>query len=299
MESPGKKLRRAWLAEQPLQIVGVLNALCAKFAKEKGFQAIYLSGAGVANAKLAVPDLGLISLNDIVEETWRITAASSLPLIVDADTGFGSPLNVQRTFKLLSQAGAAGAHIEDQHLFKRCGHRSHKRLVSATEMVSRIQAAIEGRLDPDFVVIARTDALASEGKKKALERAFLYQAAGADAIFLEAATTLAEYELFSQKLSIPILANITEFGKTPLFTVAQLKQAGVGMALYPLSAFRAMNAAALTVYDTIRKEGTQQALVSLMQSRQDLYHYLAYEKAEKILEAYFENAQKPEKKADP
>lgn len=288
MEHPGLKFRQAIQQEKPLQLLGVINAYVARMAELNGYRAIYLSGAGVANSKFALPDLGMTSLNDVVEEVEHITSACTLPLIVDADTGWGSPLNVRRSFKALSRAGAAGAHIEDQQEAKRCGHRDHKHLVSTNEMVTRIKAALDGRNHDSFVVMARTDAVAVEGEKKALERAIAYQNAGADAIFAEALTTLEQYELFTKNLNIPVLANMTEFGKTPLLTKQQLSDAGVSIILYPLSAFRAMNAAALKVLQTIRQEGTQQSVVNLMQSRQDLYHYLNYEKFEKELEAYLQ-----------
>jgi methylisocitrate lyase len=292
MEHPGLKFRQAIQQEKPLQLLGVINAYVARMAEMNGYRAIYLSGAGVANSKFALPDLGMTSLNDVVEEVEHITSACTLPLIVDADTGWGSPLNVRRSFKALSTAGAAGAHIEDQQEAKRCGHRDHKHLISTSEMVGRIKAALDGRNHDSFFVIARTDALAGEGEQKALERAIAYQHAGADAIFVEAITQLEQYQLFTKNLSIPVLANITEFGKTPLLTKQQLSDVGVGIILYPLSAFRAMNAAALKVLQTIRQEGTQQSVVSLMQNRQDLYHYLNYEKFENELEAYLELMEK-------
>lgn len=283
---PGLALKSAITSEKPLQIAGVINAYAARLAQIAGFKAIYLSGAGVANAKFALPDLAMTSLNDVLEEVEHITQASHLPLLVDADTGWGSPLNVKRTFKLLSRAGAAGAHIEDQAEAKRCGHRGGKHLVSATEMSVRIKAALDGREYDSFIVMARTDAIAVEGEDKALERALLYQETGADAIFVEAALSIAQYQKFSQALKVPILANITEFGKTPLFSRSDLKKAGVSMILYPLSAFRAMNAAALNVFSTILEEGTQQSLLNSMQSRDDLYQCLRYEKFEKEIDSY-------------
>lgn len=287
MDDPGLSLRKAIASEKPLQVVGVINALAARLAESAGFRALYLSGAGIANAKFAIPDLGMTSLNDVVEEVERITAASSLPLLVDADTGWGSPLNVRRSFKSLSRAGAAGAHIEDQEEAKRCGHREGKQLVSSQYMVGRIKAALDGRENESFVVMARTDAIAVEGEKAALERALIYEAAGADAIFVEAVTQLEQYQRFSSALKIPILANITEFGKTPLFTSQQLSQVGVSIALYPLSAFRAMNAVALKVFTAIRQEGTQASVIELMQNRQDLYQCLHYETYENELDHYF------------
>lgn len=292
MEQPGQKLRQAIQEEKPLQLPGVINAYVARMAELNGYRAIYLSGAGVANSKFALPDLGMTSLNDVVEEVEHITCACTLPLMVDADTGWGSPLNVRRSFNALSRAGAAGAHIEDQQEAKRCGHREGKHLVSTNEMIGRIKAALDGRYHDSFVVMARTDAAAVEGEQRALERAIAYQNAGADAIFVEALTKLEQYQLFTKNLSIPVLANITEFGKTPLLTKQQLSDAGVGIILYPLSANRAMNAAALKVLQTIRQEGTQQSVVNLMQNRQDLYHYLNYEKFENELEAYLELMEK-------
>lgn len=279
-------LHSALQQQQPLQIAGVIHAYAAKLAEQAGFHALYLSGAGVANAQFALPDLAMTSMNDVVDMVSKITAATSLPLLVDVDTGWGSPLNVYRTFKCISQAGAAGAHIEDQTEAKRCGHRDGKQIVTQQEMIGRIKAALDGRDTSDFMVMARTDAIAVEGIDKALERAIAYQNAGAEAIFVEAITELSQYTRFSQALNIPILANITEFGKTPLFTLEALKQAGVSMALYPLSAFRAMNAAALQVYSTIRTQGTQQSLIPLMQTRAELYDLLHYEAYEKKLDDY-------------
>lgn len=272
--------------EKPLQIPGVINAFAARLAEHAGFKALYLSGAGVANANFALPDLGMTSVNDVVETVQKITASSSLPLLVDLDTGWGNPLNVRRAFRLISQAGASGAHIEDQNDFKRCGHREGKQLVKTQEMIQRIQAALEGRLHQDFMVMARTDALAIEEEAKVLERAYQYQEAGADALFLEAVTDLQQYQTFCNALTIPVLANMTEFGKTPLFTREQLSEVGVSMILYPLSAFRAMNAAALMVYKTIRQEGTQQSVVRYMQDRKDLYELLQYEKFEQELDNF-------------
>lgn len=274
-------------AETPLQIVGVIHALAARMAEQAGFRALYLSGAGVANAKYALPDLGLTSLNDVLIEAQQIKEATDLPLLVDVDTGWGSPLNIERTFKLLARAGVNGAHLEDQQDAKRCGHRAGKQLVSTAEMVSRIQAALQGREHPDFMVIARTDALANEGLSATLERAQAYQMAGADAIFVEAVTDLSQYQAFCQALSVPVLANMTEFGKTPLYSLQELKQIGVRMVLYPLSAFRAMNAAALKIYHTIRDQGSQQSVINLMQSRDELYQLLDYQKFEQALDTYF------------
>lgn len=291
MDYPGLTLRQAIIEEKPLQIPGVINAFAARLAQSVGFRALYLSGAGIANT-MALPDLGMTSLNDVLKEVENITATSSLPLLVDADTGWGSPLNVCRSFNLLSKSGAAGAHIEDQQEFKRCGHREGKHLVKTSEMIGRIKAALDGRAHDSFVVMARTDAYPVEGEQKTLERALAYQAAGADAIFVEALSTLDQYKIFTQALSVPVLANITEFGKTPLFTKQQLAAIGVGVILYPLSAFRAMNAAALKVFSTIRQEGTQTAVIDLMQNRQDLYQFLKYEKYEQELETYLQLMEK-------
>lgn len=272
----------------PLLIVGVIHAYAAKLAEQVGHEAIYLSGAGVANAQFALPDLALTSLNDVLEQTTKITDATALPLLVDADTGWGSPLNVRRTFRLLSKAGASGAHIEDQTELKRCGHRERKKLVSIDQMIDRLKAALDGRIREDFMVMARTDALAVEGEQGALARAIAYQEAGVDALFIEAVTSIEQYKIFTQALKVPVLANMTEFGKTPLMTQAQLKQAKVSMILYPLSAFRAMNMAALKVYEVILKEGTQQSMLSAMQTREALYKILEYENFEKEINQYLD-----------
>lgn len=288
MNYPGIMLRDAIARENPLQVVGVINPLCARLAEQVGFQALYLSGGGVANAKLALPDLGMISLNDVLDEVRNITAACSLPLLVDLDTGFGNALTIRRAFRLVSRAGAAGAHIEDQQNFKRCGHREGKSIVSTQHMVARIKAALDGREHDSFVVMARTDALAIEGLEKAIERALAYEAAGADAIFAEAFTSLEQYKRLCEALTIPVLANMTEFGKTPYFNVQEFGYAGVAMVLYPLSAFRAMNAAALRVYFTIRRDGTQESVLNMMQSRQDLYHCIRYGAYEQELDNYLQ-----------
>lgn len=288
MSTAGLLLRKNIVHYSPLQIVGVTNALTALLAKQAGCKAIYLSGAGIANAEYALPDLGLISLNDVMDAAEKITMASDLPLLVDVDVGFGSLLNIRRTFRILSRLGVAGAHIEDQVEAKRCGHRDKKRLISQKQMCKRIQAALEGRNEDSFLVMARTDALAVEGEQRTLERALAYEAAGAEALFLEAATSLAQYQLFTDALRIPVLANMTEFGKTPLFKKEALAQVGVSMILYPLSGFRAMNAAALKVYSTIATLGTQQSIISSMQTREALYALLGYEQAESELEHYLE-----------
>lgn len=273
---PGNRLKEAMAAENPLQIVGTIHAYAAKLAEQAGFKAIYLSGAGVANAEFGLPDLAMTSLDDVLTTVYRITDACNLPLIVDADTGWGSPLNVSRSFRLLSKAGAAGAHIEDQTESKRCGHREGKQLVEVSTMVGRIHAALDGRVDDQFCVIARTDAIATEGEAKALERALAYQAAGAEAIFVEAVTDLSQYQHFVSMLSVPVMANITEFGHTPLYTLPSLAQVGVQLVLYPQSAFRAMSQAALKVYHAIKTEGTQASVIELMQTRDDLYRILDY-----------------------
>ena len=285
--SAGTRLRAAIEAEQPLQVVGTINAYCALLAERAGFRALYLSGAGVANASFGLPDLGITTLNDVAADVRRITAASKLPLLVDADTGWGAAFMIGRAVRELTSAGAAGCHIEDQVQAKRCGHRPGKALVSAEEMVDRIKAAVDGRSDDEFVIMARTDALASEGLNAALERIERYVEAGADMIFPEALTTLDECKRFAQASAVPILANITEFGKTPLLTVKQLRKTGVRLALYPLSAFRAMSAAALDVYQTLRRDGTQQASLERMQTRDELYGVLGYDEYEQKLDELF------------
>lgn len=285
--SAGARLREAFAAERPLQIVGTINAYTALLARRAGFRAIYLSGAGVANASFGLPDLGLTTLTDVCEDVRRITSATDLPLLVDADTGFGSAFMIARTIRDLTRAGAAACHIEDQVAAKRCGHRPGKALVEAREMCDRIKAAADGRSDDAFVIMARTDAHAVEGLEAAIDRAGAYAAAGADAIFAEALTTLEEYREFTRALEVPVLANITEFGKTPLFSTDELDEAGVRMVLYPLSAFRAMSAAALRVYETLRTDGTQRALVDLMQTRTELYDVLGYQAYEDRLDALF------------
>lgn len=274
--SPGKLLRTAVETEKPLQVVGVPNAYTAVMAEKSGFLALYLSGAGVANGAFALPDLGMTTMVDVLEEVRRITGATLLPLLVDCDTGFGGNLMVGRTVREMIRAGAAGMHMEDQVPVKRCGHRPNKSLVSTEEMVERIKAAVDARSDPDFVIMARTDAYAVEGLQSTLERAGRYREAGADMIFPEALTALDHYQIFADMLEIPILANQTEFGLTPLFGLRELAEAGVSLALYPLSAFRAMNAAALRAFQTIRMEGSQKGLLDSMQSRAELYDFLGY-----------------------
>jgi methylisocitrate lyase len=280
--SAGARFRAAMKAEKPLQCVGAINAYHARLAERTGYKSIYLSGGGVAAGSLGLPDLGISNLEDVLTDVRRITDVCPLPLLVDVDTGFGaSAFNIARTVKSLIKSGAAAMHIEDQVGAKRCGHRPGKELVSKEEMVDRIKAAVDAKTDPEFVVMARTDALAVEGLERAIERAIACVDAGADAVFPEAMTELSMYRKFAEAVKVPVLANITEFGATPLFTLQELRSAGVAIALYPLSAFRAMNAAALKVYNAIRKEGTQKSVVDLMQTRADLYEildYLAYER---------------------
>ena len=286
--SPGAKFRAALAAEAPLQVPGAICAYHAILAEKTGFKAIYLSGGGVAAGSLGVPDLGISTLDDVLTDARRITDASSLPLLVDADTGFGaSAFNIARTVRSLIKVGAAAMHIEDQVGAKRCGHRPGKELVTQAEMVDRIKAAVDARFDPGFVVMARTDALAVEGLQAAIDRASACVEAGADMIFPEAITELAMYRRFAEAVKAPVLANITEFGQTPLFTLAELKSAGVAIALYPLSAFRAMNKAALNVYRELRRDGTQKALVETMQARSELYDFLDYHAYERKLDALF------------
>jgi len=273
----------------PLQVLGTINAYSALLAEYAGAKAIYLSGAGVANASYGLPDLGMTSLANVLEDVRRVTEASSLPLLVDVDTGWGHAFNIARTVKLMEQAGVAAIHIEDQLAAKRCGHRPNKAIVSKQEMGDRIKMAVDARIDPDFVIMARTDALANEGMNAALDRAAFYCELGADMIFPEALTALSEYRLFTEALSVPILANITEFGQIPLFTRDELMQAGVGLILYPLSAFRAMSLAALNVYETIIQKGTQKEAVPLMQTRDALYDVLKYREFEARLDNLMES----------
>jgi methylisocitrate lyase len=283
----GERLRAAVETERPLQVVGTINAYAALLAARAGFRAIYLSGAGVANASFGLPDLGVTTLNDVCEDVRRITGMCELPLLVDADTGFGSAFNIARTCRELIRAGAGGMHLEDQVSAKRCGHRPGKALVAPEEMVDRIKAAVDARSDAGFVVMARTDAHAVEGLERALERAQAYVAAGADMIFAEALKTLDEYRAFAARVNVPVLANITEFGQTPLFTLDELRAAGVRLVLYPLSAFRAAAQAQVAVYGAIRREGTQQSVVPTMQTRADLYDVLGYHEYEKKLDELF------------
>jgi methylisocitrate lyase len=294
--SAGARFRAALAAENPLQVVGTINAYAAKLAEATGFRAIYLSGGGVAANSLGVPDLGISTMEDVLTDVRRITGACALPLLVDIDTGWGGALNIARTIREMSKAGAAAVHIEDQVSAKRCGHRPGKELVPTEEMVDRIKAAVDAKIaayiDPDFVIMARTDALAGEGLPQAIERAQAYVAAGADMIFAEAVTDLATYAAFRKAVGVPILANITEFGKTPLFTREELATAGVDIILYCCAAYRAMNAAALKVYETIRAEGTQKSVLPLMQTRDELYRHLDYHAYEEKLDELFAKAKK-------
>ncbi|HTC44281.1 MAG TPA: methylisocitrate lyase [Steroidobacteraceae bacterium] len=285
--SPGQRLRAALETERPLQVAGTVTAYCAMLAARAGFRAIYLSGAGVANSAFGLPDLGVTTLNDVAEEVRRITAACELPLLVDADTGFGGAFSIARTIRELSRAGAAGLHLEDQVQSKRCGHRPGKQLVATAEMCDRLKAALDARKDPTFVIMARTDAHGVEGMAAALERARAYAATGADMIFAEAITTLGEFRQFTQALSVPVLANITEFGRTPLFSAEELGQAGVRLVLYPQSAFRAMSLAAQAVYLSVRRDGSQRAVLNSMQTREDLYSVLGYHAYEAQLDRLF------------
>ncbi len=286
--SAGARFRAALEVEQPLQIVGTINAYTALLAEQAGFRAIYLSGAGVANASFGLPDLAMTTLNDVCEDVRRIASATELPLLVDADTGWGSALMIGRTIRELMRAGAAACHLEDQVAVKRCGHRPGKALVDTAEMCDRLKAAVDGRTDDQFVIMARTDAHAVEGQHAAIDRAAAYIEAGADTVFAEALTTLDEYKQFTDAIEAPVLANLTEFGKTPLFTTDELREVGVRMALYPLSAFRAMSAAALNVYETLRQDGTQKAVVDTMQTRMELYDVLGYQAYEDKLDELFQ-----------
>jgi len=284
----GEKFRKALGEEKPLQVIGTICAYHALIARRSGFKAVYLSGGGVAAGSLGMPDLGISNLDDVLTDVRRITDVCDLPLLVDVDTGFGSSaFNVSRTTRSLIKAGAGAMHMEDQVGAKRCGHRPGKELVSAEEMCDRIKAAVDGRTDPSFVIMARSDAIASEGFDAALERMKKYVEAGADMIFPEAATDLASYKKVTAEIKVPVLANITEFGKTPLFTVDELRSAGVAIVLYPLSAFRAMNQAAANVYKAVRKDGTQKGVVGTMQTRDELYDYLNYHSYEKKLDELF------------
>jgi len=285
--SPGAKFRKALADNKPLQVVGTINAYTAMMAKQNGHQAIYLSGGGVANASYGLPDLGMTSLNDVIADVSRITSACDLPLLVDIDTGWGGAFNIAKTIRDMEKAGAAAVHIEDQVAQKRCGHRPNKEIVSTAEMVDRIKAAVDARTDKDFFIMARTDAFAQEGLEAALERAKAYVAAGADGIFAEAVKTEEHYRAFSEALDVPILANITEFGQTELWSREELGEWGAGIVLYPLSAFRAMNKAAENVYRAILEDGHQRNVIDTMQTRMELYDYLGYHDYEQKLDALF------------
>jgi methylisocitrate lyase len=292
--SAGARFRAALEAEKPLQVVGTINAYAARMAEAVGFRAVYLSGGGVAANSLGVPDLGISTMEDALTDVRRITDTCTLPLLVDIDTGWGGAFNIARTIRQMIKAGAAAVHIEDQVSAKRCGHRPGKELVPAEEMVDRIKAAVDARTDPHFVIMARTDALAGEGLTRAIERAQAYVAAGADMIFAEAVTEASMYTAFREAVGVPVLANITEFGKTPLFTREELAAAGVDIILYCCAAYRAMNAAALKVYEAIRTEGTQKNVLPLMQTRDELYRYLGYHAYEQKLDELFAKGKKTE-----
>jgi len=285
--SAGARFRAAVAAEQPLQVVGAINAYAALLAEHSGFRALYLSGGGVAASSCGIPDLGITTLEDVLVDARRITDVTEVPLLVDIDTGWGGAFNIARAIRALTRAGVAAVHIEDQVMQKRCGHRPGKAIVSQAEMVDRVKAAVDARIDPDFVIMARTDALQAEGLQAAIDRAGACVEAGADMIFPEAMTELAQYEAFARAVKVPILANITEFGATPLFTVEDLRAVGVGLVLYPLSAFRAMSQAALNVYGAIRRDGTQKAVLETMQTRMELYDHLGYHNFEQKLDALF------------
>ena len=286
--TPGQRFRAALAAETPLQIVGAINAYAALLAETVGYRALYLSGGGVAYGSYGLPDLGMTSMNDVLEDARRITATTELPLLVDIDTGWGGAFNIARTIREAIRAGAAAVHIEDQVAAKRCGHRPNKAIVSTDEMCDRIKAGVDAKTDDAFLLMARTDALAVEGIDAAVERAARFEAAGADAIFAEAMTDVAMYERFTSAVQVPVLANLTEFGQTPLYGIDELRGVGVGMALYPLSAFRAMSRAALDVYRAIRAEGTQASVLDTMQTRDELYDVLGYAAYEQKLDALFQ-----------
>lgn len=283
----GFLFRQAIKQERPLQVIGAINAYHAKLAEKTGYKAIYLSGGGVAAGSLGIPDLGMSTLEDVLIDIRRITDVTTLPMLVDIDTGFGGALNIARTIRAVEKAGAAAVHIEDQVQAKRCGHRPNKAIVSQAEMVDRIKSAVDAKQDNNFVIMARTDALAVEGLESAIDRACACVNAGADMIFPEAINDLATYNKFTDAVDVPVLANITEFGATPLFTIAELKSVNIAIALYPLSAFRAMNKAALNVYQSVRKNGTQREVVDQMQTREELYDYLDYHTYEQRLDQLF------------
>ncbi|MBR7889065.1 methylisocitrate lyase [Marinomonas sp. A79] len=285
--SPGARFRHAVATQSPLQVVGAVNAYCAMMAEQAGHHAVYLSGGGVANASYGLPDLGMTDLHDVLEDVRRITSASNLPLLVDIDTGFGGAFNIARSVQQMEKAGAAAVHIEDQVQQKRCGHRPNKAIVSQAEMVDRVKACVDARTDDDFVIMARTDALAVEGMESAIERAIACVDTGADMIFPEAMITLEQYKEFVAAVKVPVLANITEFGATPLFSKAELASAGIDLVLYPLSAFRAMNKAALNVYQHLLQDGHQRNVIDTMQTRNELYEFLNYHEYEDKLDALF------------
>ena len=285
--SAGKRLQAALATEKPLQIVGTVHAYAALLAETAGFRAIYLSGAGVANASYGLPDLAMTSLDDVLTDIRRITGATDLPLLVDADTGFGGAFNIARTVREFTRAGAAGLHIEDQVSEKRCGHRPGKAIVSLEEMLDRIRVAVDAKTDPDFMVMARTDALAVDGFDAVIERSQAFEEAGADAIFAEAMTDIKHYAKVVSSVKVPVLANLTEFGMTPMFKVDELCEQGIAMVLYPLSAFRAMNKAALAVFEELREKGTQRGVLDLMQTREELYEVLRYHDYEQKLDELF------------
>jgi methylisocitrate lyase len=292
--SQGRKFRAAVARHAPLQIPGAINAYCALLAERAGFKALYLSGAGVANASFGLPDLGVTALGDVLEDARRITAATELPLLVDVDTGFGSAFNIARTVREMERAGVAAIHLEDQEQAKRCGHRPNKATVSTDEMCDRLKAAVDARRDAKFVIMARTDAFAREGREAALERTAAYVEAGADMIFAEALYTLEDYAAFTRAIRVPVLANLTEFGLTPYFTVAELARAGIKMVLYPLTAFRAMSRAAELVYAALREHGTQRAVLDILQTREELYAVLKYYDFERKLDELYARAGKGE-----
>ncbi len=287
ISSAGARFRAAVAAEKPLQVIGAINAYHAKLAEHTGYKALYISGGGVAAGSLGLPDLGISTLDDVLTDVRRITDATQLPVLVDVDTGFGGAFSIARAVKAMIKFGAGAVHIEDQVLAKRCGHRPGKEIVSQAEMVDRIKAAVDARTDPDFVIMARTDALAVEGLQSAIDRACACVEAGADMVFPEAITELSMYKKFSEAVKVPVLANITEFGSTPLYTVEELAGADVSLVLYPLSAFRAMNKAALNVYESIRREGTQKNVLDQMQTRMELYEHLGYHDYEQKLDELF------------
>ena len=287
--SAGSRFKKALSEESPLQIPGTINAYSALLAERSGYRSIYLSGGGVANASYGLPDLGMTSLNDVLSDVYRITGACELPLLVDIDTGWGGAFNIARTIREMTKAGAAAVHIEDQVAEKRCGHRPNKAIVSVSEMCDRIKAAVDAKTDDHFVVMARTDALAVDGFEAVLDRVSAFVEAGADAIFAEAMTELSLYEKIVSQCPVPVLANITEFGQTPLYSLEELRSVGISMALYPLSAFRAMSLAALDVYETLRKEGTQKTVQDKMQTRDELYEVLDYHSYETKLDELFES----------